>query len=238
MKLDILVLTAHPDDAEMSCGGTLMKAVDAGLKVGIVDLTRGEMGSRGTPELRKEEAAKASEIMGVHARDNLGYRDGFFTNDETHQRGIIQQIRRFQPEVIITNAPKDRHPDHGKAAALVRDAAWYSGLRKLETDWDGAKQVHWRPKKVMHIIQDHELQPDVVVDISDYYEKRLTAIKAYGSQFFNPQHKEEQTYISTERFWRFLEARARNMGHLIGATFGEGFIVDQAVKINTPMDLV
>lgn len=236
-KLDVLVLSVHPDDAELGCGGTVIKMVAEGKKVGIIDLTRGELGSRGSAKIRATEAAEASKIMGIHVRDNLGFRDGFFTNDESHQLAIIQAIRNYQPEIIITNAPKDRHPDHGRASNLVRDASFLSGLRKIETNSNGKTQEHWRPKKVFFFIQDTYLQPDFVIDITPYHEQKMQAIQAYGTQFYNPTHKEPQTYISTGDFLNFLEARARTMGHFIGATFGEGFISESPLKIDSPLSL-
>src|ERR1700744_321345 len=183
MKLDILAFGAHPDDIEMSCGGTLMKHIAFKKKVGIVDLTRGEMGTRGTPEIRDEETRRSCEIMGVTIRENLGMRDGFFRNDEEHQMEIIKMIRFYQPEVIFANAPLDRHPDHGRAASLVRDASFLSGLRKVETQWKVRSQQEWRPKAVYHYIQDKDLDPDFLVDISDVFERKVKSIEAFKSQF-------------------------------------------------------
>jgi len=238
MKLDVLVFAAHPDDAEMSCGGTLCKLVDAGKKVGIVDLTRGEMGTRGTPELREQEAAAASEIMGLSIRENLGFRDAFFGQDEAHQLAVIQQIRRFQPSVILANAVLDRHPDHGKAAQLVRNAAFLSGLGKVTTSFQGILQAPWRPVRLFTYIQDHRLQPDFVVDITAQFDRKWKAIKAYGSQFHNPESDDPETYLSSEMFLKFLEARSRDVGHIVGVEFGEGFQAETPLKVESPLSLL
>ena len=237
-KLDVLVFAVHPDDAELGCGGTILKLIDQGKKAGIVDLTRGELGSRGTPELRAEEAAAAARILGLHARENLGYRDGFFQNDAVHQEGIIRMIRHYQPEVVIGGAPFDRHPDHGRSSALVRDAVFYSGLARIETTHEGLPQQAWRPKRLFYYIQDHALTPNFVVDISPYWESKVLAMQAFGSQFYNPSYDAPETYISNRDFWQWLEGRAREMGHMTGATFGEGFISDRPLAVNSPLDLI
>lgn len=224
MKLDILVLAAHPDDAEMSCGGTIAAAVAQGKKVGIVDFTRGELGTRGTPELRIEEATNAAKILGLSARENLGFRDGFFVNDEEHQLKVVEVIRRYQPDLLIANAIEDRHPDHGKGAALAETANFLSGLRRIETfEPDGTPQLPWRPKQVFHYIQDRYIKPDVVVDISDFWQTKLESVKAYRSQFYDPENTEPASYISSKEFFDFLVSRWREAGHQIGAEFGEGF---------------
>lgn len=237
--LDLLIFSVHPDDAELGCAGTIFKLQQAGKRIGIIDLTRGELGSRGTPELRLQEAQAASEVLGLAHRGNLGFRDGFFQNDEAHQLAIIQQIRRFRPSMVIGNAPEDRHPDHGRASELVRDAAFLSGLRKIETEWGGRSQEAWRPKKLCYFIQDRYLEPDFVVDVTPFFEKKMEAVSAFGSQFNNPDtSKDPQTYISTSDFWHFLEARSRGMGHKIGVTHGEGFLVAQPIRLHSPLDLV
>lgn len=238
MKLDILVFAAHPDDVELACSATLVKMISRGKKVGIIDLTRGDLGSRGTPEMRDQEAEAAAKIMGIHARENLGFRDGFFVHDEAHQMAIIQMVRKYQPEVLIANAPSDRHPDHGRASKLVRDAAFLSGLRRIETQLEGQEQAAWRPKRLFYYIQDHALEPDFVVDVTGYYEKKVETLKAFGSQFYDPNSKEPLTYISTPDFLPFIEARARIYGHMIGTTFGEGFISETPVKVDLPTDLI
>lgn len=239
MKLDILAFGAHPDDVEMSCSGTLMKQIDAGRTVGIIDLTRGELGTRGTPEIRDQEAAAASKIMGVTARENLRMRDGFFLNDEEHQLKVIRMLRKYQPDLVFANAVEDRHPDHGRGADLVRDAAFKSGLRMIETlDDEGNPQAAWRPKKVFYYNQDRLLTPSFVVDITGYWERKLESIKAYSSQFYDPKSTEPESYISTKPFWSFLEGRAREFGHFIGAEFGESFISETVLKVNDPMMLL
>jgi len=224
LKLDILVLAVHPDDAELGCAGTILKHLALGQKVGIVDLTRGELGTRGSAEIRAQEASAAAEILGLTIRENLGLPDGFFRNDEEHQRKVITAIRKYQPDIVITNAYHDRHPDHGRANELVEAAAFLSGLRKIETELDGQQQVEWRPKLVLHFIQDNYIKPDFVVDITEHWDKKIESIKAYGSQFFNPEWKEEhQTYISSEGFYQIIEGRAREFGKAIQAKFAEGF---------------
>jgi N-acetylglucosamine malate deacetylase 1 len=232
MKLDLLVFAAHPDDAELGVAGTIIKHVRQGYKVGIVDFTEGELGTRGTPEIRLSEAAAASEIMGLSARLNAGFKDGFFQNDETHQRALIRFIREFQPEVVIGNAVHDRHPDHGRAASLCSDACFLSGLRRIETEWGGQPQAAWRPKQVYHYIQDRYIKPDFIVDISDEWPMKKAAIQAYASQFFNLNNTEPESYISTKEFWDFVESRYREMGHIIGATHGEGFTVERTIGVD------
>ncbi len=231
-KLDILAFAAHPDDVELSCSGTLIRHIEAGKRVGIVDLTEGELGSRGSAALRKEEAAAASKVMGIHYRANLGMRDGFFTIDEAHQRQIIEQIRHTKPDIVLANAVSDRHIDHGRAAKLVAEAAFLSGLRRIETQFDGKLQDAWRPRVLYHYIQDRYLKPDFVVDISEQFELKLAAVKAFGSQFYDPNSTEPMTPISRPDFLDFIEARAREMGRLVPVTYGEGFTVERAVGIS------
>ncbi|MBC7389638.1 MAG: bacillithiol biosynthesis deacetylase BshB1 [Opitutaceae bacterium] len=223
MKLDILAIAAHPDDVEISCSGTLLFHIAKGYKVGILDLTRGEMGTRGSAELRDIEAANSSKILGLSARHNIGLADCFFSNNPESQKRIITQIRRYQPEIVICNAPEDRHPDHGKGSSLAIDSCFYSGLAKVETEWEGNKQDAWRPKNVFHYIQDRLLVPDLVFDITPFWEKKVEALKAFKSQFYDQSSDEPETYISTQAFWKFLEARAREMGHYISVPYGEGF---------------
>ena len=224
LKLDILVLAVHPDDAELGCAGTILKHLALGQKVGIVDLTRGELGTRGSAEIRAQEAAAAAKILGLTVRENLGLPDGFFRNDEEHQRKVITAIRKYQPDIVITNAYHDRHPDHGRASDLVEESAFLSGLRKVETELEGQLQKEWRPRLVLHFIQDNYIKPDFVVDISEYWDKKIESVQAYGSQFYNPDWKEEhKTYISSEGFYEIIEGRAREFGKLIQAKFAEGF---------------
>ena len=238
MKLDILVFAAHPDDAELACSGTIAKEIKAGKKVGIVDLTRGELGTRGTPKIRFHEAAAATEILGVHARENLGFRDGFFVNDEAHQLKIIEMIRKYQPEIVLTNAVEDRHPDHGKGAKVVIDACFLSGLRMVETIIDGQIQKPWRPIHIYQYIQDRYIKPDFVVDISDFWEIKESAIRAFKSQFFDPNSSEPKSYISDPEFLKFIEARSREFGHNIGVKYGEGFTKTRMLGIKSFDDLI
>jgi bacillithiol biosynthesis deacetylase BshB1 len=226
MKLDVLVLAAHPDDAELGCGGTIAKHIALGYKVGIVDFTRGELGTRGTPETRAEEAAAAAKILGVSVRVNLGLKDGFFQNDPEHQFNVIRAIRTYKPEIVLANAVLDRHIDHGKGASLGADAAFLSGLSKIETqDATGDKQEAWRPKVVYHYIQSQFITPDFIADISGYWDTKLEAIKAFRSQFYDPNSEEPETYISNPSFLRMIESRALEFGHAIGTAHGEGFTV-------------
>lgn len=226
MKLDILALAAHPDDVEMSAGGTLALHHAKGHRIGIVDLTRGELGTRGTPEIRAAEADEAARILGVDVRENLGFRDGFFQNDEAHQLKVIEVIRRYRPEIVLANATEDRHPDHGKAAALAVDACFLAGLRMIETrGTDGQAQEAWRPKFLYHYIQDRYIAPHFTVDITPFREIKEASVKAYRSQFYTPGYAgtDPQSYLSSPEFFEFLRSRWREYGHAIGAEFGEGF---------------
>ncbi|MFN8334596.1 MAG: bacillithiol biosynthesis deacetylase BshB1 [Cyclobacteriaceae bacterium] len=239
MKLDILVLAAHPDDAELGAGGTIASHVAKGRKVGVVDFTRGELGTRGTPETRASEAADAAKIMGLSVRENLGLADGFFINDEAHQRKVIQVIRKYQPEIVITNAIYDRHSDHGKGAELAYDSCFLSGLAKIETkDEKGNAQKAWRPKAVYHFIQSQLIEPDFVVDITPFWETKVNAVKAFKTQFFDPNSKEPVTYISTPEFMNLVESRAIEFGHAIGVKYGEGFTVRRYPGVNDLFSLL
>lgn len=239
MKLDILVLAAHPDDAELGCGGTVAKHVKMGHKVGVVDFTRGELGTRGTIETRALESAESSKILGLTIRENLGLSDGFFKNDKDHQLEVIRAIRRYQPEIVLANAVFDRHSDHGKGASLAYDSCFLSGLAKVET-WDehGKKQDTWRPKVVYHYIQSLLIVPDFVVDISEYWQTKIDSVKAFKTQFFDPKSSEPQTYISSPEFLRMVEARAIEFGHAIGTKYGEGFTVRRYPGIKNLFDLI
>ena len=232
-KLDILAFGVHPDDVELGCSGTLLAAIAEGKKVGIVDLTRGELGTRGTAETRKKEAADAAEVLGVSVRENLAMADGFFQNDEANQRKIIEVIRKYQPEIILSNAPEDRHPDHGRSSKLVSDAAFLSGLRKIETFFDGTLQEAWRPKYVFHYLQDRFLQPDFVFDISDFHEQKIKSILCYSTQFNSPGTDEPQTYISNPEFLEGVKARAMMLGKRIGVKFAEGYVTEKMVGIKS-----
>jgi N-acetylglucosamine malate deacetylase 1 len=237
-KLDILVLPVHPDDAELGCAGTILKHIAGGKKVGIADLTRGELGTRGTPEIREKEAMAASQILGLSLRENIGIPDGFFENTPEYQLKVIQTIRKFQPEIIITNAYHDRHPDHGRANELVEAAAFLSGLRKIETSVNGESQQPWRPKLVLHFIQDNYIKPDILIDVTPYWDKKIESVLAYGSQFHNPDWEDEpQTYISSPEFIQVIEARAREFGKSIGATYAEGFTSRKILGVDNLFDL-
>jgi bacillithiol biosynthesis deacetylase BshB1 len=233
MKLDILAFGAHPDDVELSCAGTLMIEKIHGKKIGVVDLTQGELGTRGSAELRKQEAAAAAEILQLDVRENLELADGFFKNDEIHQRQIIRAIRKYQPEIILCNAPDDRHPDHGRSARLLEDAVFLSGLRKIETIDDEQVQTVWRPSYVFNYIQDRYLHPNFVMDISTVMEQKLASIRAYGTQFENPDLDEPQTYISTPDFLDSVIYRAKMYGKMIGVKYAEGFISRKMIGFNS-----
>jgi bacillithiol biosynthesis deacetylase BshB1 len=229
MKLDILAFGVHPDDVELGCAGTIMAAIDQSKKVGIVDLTRGELGTRGTPTTRTQEATAAAKIMGVDIRENLDMADGFFANDEAHQRKIIALIRKYQPDIILANAPEDRHPDHGRSAKLVSDAAFLSGLRKIETIHEGVTQNAWRPAYTFHYIQDRFIQPSFVIDITAYMERKMEAVLAYGTQFTGADTSEPQTYISSPQFLETVKARALMLGKRIGVGYAEGYITEKII---------
>ncbi|SFF91519.1 bacillithiol biosynthesis deacetylase BshB1 [Pontibacter chinhatensis] len=235
MKLDILAFASHPDDVELGCAGTLVAHVQAGYKVGIVDLTEGQLGTRGTAEMRLQEARDAAEVMGVVVRDNLGFDDGFFQNDREHQLKVIEAIRKYKPEVVIANAIHDRHPDHGRGAALLSESCFKSGLKMIKTPGD---REAWRPKAVYHYIQDRMITPDFIVDVTPYWEKKLEAIRAFRSQFYNPDDTSPNTYISSPEFLEFIEARAKEFGHAIGTTYGEGFTKERHVGVRNLFDLI
>jgi N-acetylglucosamine malate deacetylase 1 len=229
MKLDVLAFGVHPDDVELSCAGVLLTEKLNGKKTGIIDLTQGELGTRGTAATRKEEAANAAKILQADVRENLEMADGFFKNDEAHQRKIIVALRKYQPEIVLCNAPSDRHPDHGRSARLVADAAFLSGLKKIETEVNGVPQQAWRPKYVFNYIQDKLLTPDFVIDISEVFDKKLEAIKAYTTQFHNTESNEPQTYISTPDFLDSVVYRHKWFGKMIGVKYAEGFITEKMI---------
>lgn len=232
MKLDILAIGSHPDDVELGCSGTLINEVRRGKKVGIVDLTEGELGTRGTVETRYQEAADAARIMGLSARENLKMRDGFFRNDEDHQKQLIQIIRKYKPEIVIGNILEDRHPDHGRAGWLIYDACFYSGLRQIKTVGDnGEEQEKWRPKMLLHYIQDRFYEPDIILDVTDVWEERMEAIKAYKTQFLPDASADPQTYISSPEFVESLTARARVLGKRIGVKYAEGFLSKKSIGL-------
>ena len=227
MKVDILAIGAHPDDVELGCGGTLAKLISEGKKVAIVDLTQGELGTRGTNVTRAQEAASASEILGISARENLKMKDGFILNSEEYQIQIVKMIRKYQPEIVLANAVDDRHPDHAKAAKLVSDACFLSGLVKIETELDGEHQKQWRPKQVFHYIQWKNITPDFVIDISNFMEKKIEACLAYKTQFYDPNSNEPMTPIATKDFLESLTYRAQDLGRLSGVEFAEGFTTEK-----------
>lgn len=238
MKVDILAIGAHPDDVELSCAGTLAKELAAGKKVAILDLTKGELGTRGSAQLRAEEAAKAASILGVSSRFNLGFADGFFKNDKEHQFKVIEYIRLLQPEIIVCNAVSDRHPDHGRAAKLVAESCFLSGLVKVETAHNGGSQHPWRPKQLYHYIQWNNVAPDFVVDISTHIETKMKAVQAYSSQFFKSDSKEPETPISSENFMNSIKYRAADLGRLVGVDYAEGFTTSRLLAIRTISDLI
>jgi len=233
MKLDILAIGAHPDDVELGCAATLAKEISLGKKVGILDLTRGELGTRGSAEIRDKEATAAAKILGVSTRENLAFADGFFVNDKKHQLEVIKMIRKYQPEIILCNAIDDRHIDHGKGSNLVSDACFLSGLRKIETKLDGKVQEHWRPKHVYHYIQWKNLEPDFVVDVSGFINKKMEAVKAYSSQFYDRNSKEPVSPISSKNFLDSIKYRAQDLGRLIGVEAAEGFTVERFVAVDS-----
>ncbi len=238
MKLDILAIAVHPDDVELACAGTLMVHAAQGMKVGVVDLTRGELGSRGTPDTREQEAKDAAKIMGLAIRENLGLKDGFFRNDTQEQLAIITAIRKYRPDIVLANAIDDRHPDHGRAAKLIADSCFLAGLRKVETAFNGEFQEHWRPKQVYHFIQDRYIEPDFVIDISSAMERKLDAIRAFKTQFMVNQEEEVQTYISSPGFFDSVIYRAKMLGKMVGVEYAEGYTSAKAIGIRNFADLI
>jgi N-acetylglucosamine malate deacetylase 1 len=238
MKLDILAISAHPDDIELSCSGTLIAHKSQGYTTGILDLTEGEMSTRGTPATRQKESAEASEIMGLSMRENLGLSDAKFDLSFENQLRVIKVLRKFRPEIILANALYDRHPDHVRAAELIEEAVFKSGLVKIETEDEKRIQSPWRPKKVYHYIQSVSLEPDFICDITAHMEEKMAAIRVFKSQFFDPKSKEPDTYISNPDFLKLIEARSREWGHRIGVSFGEGFVQRQSLGVKNLFDLV
>jgi bacillithiol biosynthesis deacetylase BshB1 len=238
LKLDILVLPVHPDDAELGCAGTILKHIAEGKKVGIADLTRGELGTRGTAEIRDQEAAASSEILGLSVRENIGIPDGFFQNTPEYQLKVVEVVRKYQPDIVITNAYHDRHPDHGRANELVEASAFLSGLRKIETHFNDEMQQPWRPNLVLHFIQDNYIKPDILVDVTGFWDKKIESIRAFGSQFYNPDWQDEpQTYISSPDFIQIIEARAREFGKSIQVKYAEGFTSRKILGVDSLFDL-
>jgi bacillithiol biosynthesis deacetylase BshB1 len=236
-KLDILVLAAHPDDAELGCGGTIAKHIALGHRVGIVDITRGELGTRGTPQLREKEALDSARILGVSTRESLNLPDGFFQNTKEHQISVIRAIRKYRPQIVLANAVYDRHSDHGRAAELVTDASFLSGLVKVETQEDGVPQEAWRPSVIYHYIQSQLIAPDIIVDVSDHWAKKMEAIAAFKTQFYDPANTEPETYISNPGFLKLVESRGIEFGHAIGVKYGEGYTVRRFIGIRSLFDI-
>ena len=238
MKLDILAFGAHPDDVELGCGATIAKEVSLGKKVGIIDLTRGELGTRGSAELRDVEAANAAKILGVSIRENLQFSDGFFINNREHQLEVIKMIRKYKPEVVLCNAIDDRHIDHPKGSSLVSDACFLSGLMKIETKLDGEKQEKWRPKQVYHYIQWKNIEPNFVVNVTGFMDVKEKAVLAYSSQFYDPNSNEPETPITSKNFTESINYRARDLGRLIGVDFAEGFTSERYVAVENLSKLI
>jgi bacillithiol biosynthesis deacetylase BshB1 len=238
MNLDILAIGVHPDDVELGCSGTLMKHIDMGYKVGIIDLTRGEMGTRGTAETRLKEVEASSKILGITVRENLGFEDGFFKNDKEHQLELIKMLRKYRPKIVITNAIRDRHPDHGRSAQLTNDAVFLSGLRKIETVYEGVQQEAFRPQVVYNYIQAYHIEPQFVVDITPYYERKEKAVLAFSTQFHNPESTEPATFISSPEFLDFVKARAMHFGVPIGVKYAEAFTVNRTPGIEDITKLI
>ena len=236
--VDILVILAHPDDAELCCAGTLLSSIEEGLKVGMVDLTRGELGTRGTDKIRLEEAANAAKVIGAEFRFNLGFRDGFINSDEESLMRVVEQIRKHRPKIIITNSKVDRHPDHEAASRLVKKACFLSGLVKINTSFEGKNQAPWRPKSILYSIQNNYVDPDFVIDITKFYDKKIEAINCFKSQFYDPKSKEPKSFISSKEFMNFINSRAIEMGHSIGAVYGEGFISENKLQINSLNNII
>ncbi len=238
IKLDIIAIGAHPDDVELGCGATISKEISLGKNVGILDLTRGELGTRGSAEIRDKEAAAAAKVLGVNIRENLAFADGFFKNDRSHQIEIIKILRKYRPDIVLCNAIEDRHIDHSKGSNLVSDACFLSGLRKIETEYNGENQRPWRPDRIYHYIQWQNIEPDFVVEVNDFMHKKEEAIRAYGSQFYDPNSKEPASPISSKNFMDSVNYRARDLGRLIGVEYAEGFNVERYVAVKSLDDLI
>lgn len=237
MKVDILAIGIHPDDVELSCAGTLLHHIKLGKKVGLLDLSMGELGTRGDAETRMKEATRASKLLGATVRANLEMADGFFEYDKESLLKIVEILRYLRPDIVLTNAVSDRHPDHGRAAKLTADACFYSGLRRIETEWEEGAQAAWRPKAVYHYIQDHNLKPDFVMDITPYIDQKMEVVKAYRSQFYDPDSSEPDTPISGKDFMDFIRSKAAVYGRSAGFTYGEGFTVARTPGVRNLFDL-
>lgn len=233
MKLDILIFGAHPDDVELACSGTIIKHIKQGLKIGVIDLTKGELGTRGNSETRRKETIEATKVLGISIRENMNFKDGFFLNDESHRLDIIKKIRKYRPNIVITNAPSDRHPDHGRSSDLTIDSCFLSGLEKIDTN-----QEFWRPKHIYHYIQFNNILPDFVVDITKEMDEKIQSILCYKSQFYNPDSNETETIISSEDFLDSIKYRAKDLGRQSDCKYAEGFITNQNLKVNSLLDLI
>lgn len=233
MKLDILIFGAHPDDVELACSGTIIKHIKQGLKIGVIDLTKGELGTRGNSETRTKETIEATKVLGISIRENMNFKDGFFVNDESHRLDIIKKIRKYRPNIVITNAPSDRHPDHGRSSDLTIDSCFLSGLEKIDTN-----QEFWRPKHIYHYIQFNNILPDFVVDITKEMDEKIQSILCYKSQFYNPDSNETETIISSEDFLDSIKYRAKDLGRQSDCKYAEGFITNQNLKVNSLFDLI
>ena len=233
MKLDILAFGAHPDDVELGCSGTIINHLKNGLKIGIIDLSRGELGTRGTMETRNQETTQSTKVLGVQLRENMDFKDGLFENNEENKIALIKKIREYRPEIVLTNAPNDRHPDHGRSSELTIEACFLSGLEKIETN-----QKVWRPKYIYHYIQFINILPDFVVDITEEMDKKLESVLCYKTQFYNPESKESETIISSEDFLESIKYRAKDLGRQSDCKYAEGFISNQTLKVNSLKDLI
>lgn len=238
MHVDILVIMAHPDDAELSCSGTILSSLDQGLTVGMIDLTAGELGTRGTSKLRLVEADNSAKLLKVSFRENMFFRDGYFTSNDKNINDLILKIRKFTPNIIITNSKTERHPDHEEAAKLVKKASFLSGLKKIKSKYNDNNQESWRPKMILNSIQNNYVKPDFIVDISKYYSKKIDSIMCFKSQFYNKESKEPESFISSKRFINFISSRAIEYGHMINVEYGEGFVTDTGVKVNNLSDII
>ena len=238
MKLDILAIGIHPDDIELSCGGTILKEIANGKKVGVLDLCEGELGTRGSAKLRLEEAAVSAKILGLNCRENLGMADGFFKNEETNLKAIAEILRKYQPDIVLSNAIHDRHPDHGRASKMISDACFYSGLRKIETKMDGKLQEAWRPKAIYNYIQDRFIIPDFVVDVTEFTDVKMEAIKAFKSQFYNSGSNEPESPLTMKSFFDFVKGRMLDMGRYINVDFAEGYTVERPAGVKSLTDLI
>ena len=238
MHVDILIIMAHPDDAELSCSGTILSSLDQGMTVGMIDLTAGELGTRGSSKLRLNEANNSAKLLKVSFRENMFFRDGYFTADENNINDLIIKIRKYTPRIIITNSKIERHPDHEEAAKLVKKASFLSGLQKIKTIYDVDNQEPWRPKIILNSIQNNYLKPDFIVDITKFYSKKIDSIRCFKSQFYDIKSKEPESFISSQNFLKFISSRAIEFGHMINVEYGEGFVSESGLKVNNLSQII